>query len=169
MNDLTDIGLARCWIFLWLLLDSDSCLTPWFWTAIVLRERKWIWRSTYIDLLLVVRWNVNSPQCATHWDRAGLFIMDKIALFHFKNLLVVTPVTGFLKHSRTPAIAVCISMSRTLSAVVSAGHCHCLNLGTVLRSWNVPHNRLSLPDRHARTEPGPQLLRQWHDLSVAYL
>lgn len=122
MNDLTDTGLVRCWIFfLWLLLDSDSCLTLWFWTAIVFRERKWIWRSIYIDLLLVVRWNLNSPECATHWDRVVLFIMDKIALFHFNNLLVVTPVMGFPKHSRMPAFFICISMSRPLSAVAIKG------------------------------------------------
>lgn len=46
--------------------------------------------------------------------------MDKIVLFHFNNLLVVTLVTGFLKHSRMPVIVICISMSRSLSLSLSA-------------------------------------------------
>lgn len=170
MNDLTDRGLTRCWIFLLLLflLDLDSCLTLWFWTAIVLRKRKWIWRSVYIDLLLVVCWNVNSPECVTHWDRAVLFIMDKIVLFHFNNLLVVTPVTGFLKHSRMPAIVICISMSRHLSAVAITGHCHFLNLGTILRSWSVQCSRLSLSHRHACAKPSNSCW-ELRDLSIVYV
>lgn len=168
MNDFTDGGLTRRWIFLLFLLDLDSRLTPWFWTAIVLRKRKWIWRSIYIDLLLVVCWNVNSSERATHWDRAVLFLMDKIVLFHFNNLLVVKPVTGFLKHSTMPAIVICISMSRHLSAVAITGHCHFLNLGTARRRWNAQCSRLSLSYRHACAKPSNSCW-ELRDLSLVYL
>lgn len=150
-----------------LLLDSDSRLTPWFGTAIVLRKRKWISRSIHIDSLLVVCWNVNSPQCATHWDRTLLFIMDKIALFRFNNLLVVKPVMGLLKHSRMPATVICISMSSHLCR-----WCHTVlhfpDLGAVLRSWNVKCTHLSLSHRHAYTKDGQQLLRRVHGLSCIF-
>lgn len=125
-------------------------------------------RNIYIDLLLVVCWNVNSPECATHWDKTVLFIMDKIALFHFNNLLVVIPVMGFLKHSRMPAIVICISMTRHLS-VVATQHCYFTDMGTVLERWNVKCTRLSLSYRCRYTRHRQQLLRQLHNLSVVYL
>ena len=70
-------------------------------------------KDIHIDLLLVVCRNVNSPECVTHWDRIVLLIMDKIALFHCNNLLVVKPVLGFLQHSSMPAVVICVINEQT--------------------------------------------------------
>lgn len=156
MNDLTYMGLTKCWIFFLFVFIS-----AWFrflFNAKILnsycsskKKRRWIWRSIHINLLLVVCGNVKSSECDTHWDRTVLFIMDKIALFHFNNLLVVKLVMGFLTHSRKPAIVICISMSRHLSAVAITQHCPFPNLGTVWWGWDVKCTCLFQTDTHTQS------------------
>lgn len=80
---------------------------------------KWVWGSIYIDLLLVGCCNVNSSECATHWERTVFLVMDRIALFHFTKLVVVKAVMGFLKYSTMPAIVIDISVRRHLTI-----HCY---------------------------------------------